>query len=76
MEYAEAMSQTPPTVTDEISALLLEELGAPLELTARIGWMNITARANIALGIEVQGFSAACGLHPLATPSADVVSSA
>ena len=29
MEYAEAMSQTPPTVTDELSARLLEQLGAP-----------------------------------------------
>jgi alkylhydroperoxidase family enzyme len=78
MEYAEAMSQTPPTVTDEMSAALLEELGAPalLELTARIGGMNLTARTNIALGIQSQEFSAACGLQPLATPSADVVSSA
>ena len=42
MEYAEAMSQTPPTVTDEMSAALLEELGAPalVELTARIAFMN------------------------------------
>jgi len=78
MEYAEAMSQTPPTVTDEMSAALLEELGAPalVELTARIGGMNLTARTNIALGIQSQEFSAACGLQPLATPSADVVSSA
>jgi hypothetical protein len=37
--------------------------------------MNVTARANIALGIEAQGFSASCGLQPLASPSADVVSS-
>ena len=38
MEYAEAMSQTPPTVTDELSARLLEALGAPalVELTAFI----------------------------------------
>ena len=28
MEYAEAMSQTPPTVTDELSAELLDQLGA------------------------------------------------
>ena len=28
MEYAEAMCQTPPTVTDEMSAALLEDLGA------------------------------------------------
>ena len=77
MEYAEAMSQTPPTVTDEMSAALLEELGAPavVELTARVGAMNLTARANVALGIRSQEFSAACGLRPLATPSADVASS-
>jgi alkylhydroperoxidase family enzyme len=77
MEYAEAMSQTPLAVTDDMSAALLEDLGAPalLELTTRIGWMNVTARANIALGIEAQGFSASCGLQPLASPSADVVSS-
>lgn len=78
MEYAEAMSQTPPAVTDEMSAALLEELGAPalVELTARIGFMNYSARANIALGIHSQEFSAACGLQPLAMPSAEVVSSA
>jgi alkylhydroperoxidase family enzyme len=29
MEYAEAMSLTPPTVKDELSARLLEALGAP-----------------------------------------------
>ena len=35
MEYAEAMSQTPPTVTDGLAARLLEQLGAALvELTA------------------------------------------
>jgi alkylhydroperoxidase family enzyme len=69
MEYAEAMSQTPPSVTDELSAVLLEELGAPalVELTARIAFMNSAARGNIALGIHSQGFSAACGLQPLAT---------
>jgi alkylhydroperoxidase family enzyme len=71
MEYAEAMSQTPPTVTDELSARLLEELGAPtlVELTASIGFMNLSARTNIALGIESQEFSAACELKPLAVPS-------
>jgi AhpD family alkylhydroperoxidase len=78
MEYAEAMSQTPPAVTDEMSAALLEELGAPglLELTARIGAMNLTARSNVALGIRSQEFSASCGLPPLAAPSADGVASA
>ena len=72
MEYAEAMSQTPPTVTDELSAALLAELGAAalVELTARVGFMNASARGNIALGIHSQEFSAACGLPPLATRSA------
>jgi AhpD family alkylhydroperoxidase len=71
MEYAEGMSQTPPAVTDELSAALLSELGAPalLELTARIGAMNMNARSNVALGIRSQEFSAACGLASLATPS-------
>jgi alkylhydroperoxidase family enzyme len=71
MEYAEAMSQTPPTVTDELSARLLEQLGAPamVELTAWVALANQYARTNVALGIEAQGFSAACGLAPLAQPS-------
>jgi AhpD family alkylhydroperoxidase len=69
MEYAEAMSQTPPAVTDEMSAALLSELGAPalLELTARIGAMNLNARSNVALGIRSQEFSASCDLPPLAS---------
>ncbi len=71
MEYAEAMSQTPPTVTDELSARLLEQLGAPamVELTAAIALANLFTRTNSTLGIEAQGFSAACGLAPLAQPS-------
>jgi AhpD family alkylhydroperoxidase len=78
MEYAEAMSQTPPAVTDEMSAALLEELGAPalLELTSRVGAMNMTARGNVALGIRSQEFSASCGLPPLAAPSVDGVAAA
>ena len=78
MEYAEAMSQTPPAVTDEMSAALLEELGAPalVELTARIGTMNMTARGNVALGIRSEEFSASCGLPPLAAPSSAGVASA
>ena len=43
MEYAEAMSQTPPTVTDELSARLLDQLGAPalVELTAMVAIANL-----------------------------------
>jgi AhpD family alkylhydroperoxidase len=73
MEYAEAMSQTPLAVTDAMSAALLEDLGAPalLELAARIGAMNLTARSNVARGIRSQEFSASWGLPPLAAPSAN-----
>lgn len=79
MEYAEAMSQTPPAVTDELSDSLLEALGpqALVELSAKVGLMNATARMNRALGITSQEFSASCGLPPLAArPAADVVSTA
>jgi AhpD family alkylhydroperoxidase len=78
MEYAEAMSQTPPAVTDELSAALLSDLGAPalVELTARIGAINMSARGNVVLGIRSAEFSASCGLPPLAVRSADGVASA
>jgi AhpD family alkylhydroperoxidase len=71
MEYAEAMCQTPPTVTDELSDALLAELGpaALLELAAKVSLMNATARMNIALGIRSDHYSDACGLPPLATRS-------
>jgi len=67
LAYAEAMSQTPPTVTDEMSARLLEQLGAAalVELTAVIGFANLTTRSNVAFGIESDGFADACGLKPL-----------
>jgi AhpD family alkylhydroperoxidase len=73
MEYAEAMSATPPAVTDELSAGLLADLGAPglVELTARVGAMNLSARANVALGIRSEEFAASCGLPPLARRPAD-----
>ena len=72
LEYAEAMTTTPPTVTDELSARLLARLGAPamVELTAAIALANFYTRSNTALGIESQGFAAACDLQPLAEPSA------
>lgn len=68
MEYAEAASQTPPAVTDELSDALLSEIGpaALVELAARVAFMNMTARMNIALGIRSEGFADACGLAPLA----------
>jgi AhpD family alkylhydroperoxidase len=72
MEYAEAASLTPPAVTDELSAALLADLGpaALVELAARVGFMNMSARTNIALGIRSEQFAEACGLPPLHLPAA------
>ncbi|NNB85020.1 carboxymuconolactone decarboxylase family protein [Corallococcus exiguus] len=72
LEYAEAVSQTPPTVTDEMVASLRAQLGAAalIELTTVIGFANLTTRSNTALGIESEGFAASCGLKPMAQPSA------
>ncbi|MCA1008547.1 carboxymuconolactone decarboxylase family protein [Rhodococcus hoagii] len=71
MEYAEAMTVTPPTVTDELSARLLDALGpaALVELTAFVAVANLMTRTNTAFGIESQGFAASCGLQPLAVRS-------
>ena len=67
--YSEAVCQTPPAVTDDLSAALLAELGADglIELTARIGFMNLSARMNISLGIGSEHFADSCGLPPIAT---------
>ena len=77
LEYAEAMTATPPRVTDELSDRLLEQLGAPamVELNATVGFANLSTRCNTALGIEAQGFSKACPL-PLAHASARHAASA
>jgi AhpD family alkylhydroperoxidase len=71
MAYAEAMTQTPPTVTDEMSAGLLAALGpaAMVELTTFIALANFGSRTNTAFGIKSPEYSAACGLEPLATAS-------
>jgi len=39
---------------------------AVVELTSVIAFANMTTRGNVALGIESDGFAAACGLKPLA----------
>lgn len=71
MEYAEAASQTPPAVTDELSDALLSDIGpaALVELAARVGFMNMSARMNVALGIRSEEFADSGGLPPLAAPA-------
>jgi alkylhydroperoxidase family enzyme len=71
LAYAEAMSQTSPTVTDELSARLLAALGpaALVELTSYVAVANFMTRGNVAMGITSQGFADSCQLPPLAQPS-------
>lgn len=72
MEYAEAMTVTPPTVTDELSDRILKAIGpaAMVELSSYIALANFMTRGNVAMGIESQEFSASCGLEPLARTQA------
>ncbi|MFD6289258.1 carboxymuconolactone decarboxylase family protein [Streptomyces sp. NPDC060205] len=72
LEYAEAMTQTPPTVTDAQYASLLDRLGeaALVELTASVAFANLATRNNAAHGITSQGFSDACGIPLSARPDA------
>lgn len=67
LSYAEAMSLTPPTVTDEQVANLIDALGAPavVELTQLIALENMRSRFNSAAGLQTQGYSEVCAL-PLA----------
>ncbi|AZM45189.1 carboxymuconolactone decarboxylase family protein [Streptomyces sp. WAC 06738] len=67
MAYAEAMSVTPAAVTDAQAASLLAQLGSAglVELTAFVGFVNLSTRANTAHGVTSQGFSESCEI-PLA----------
>ena len=64
--YAEAMSTTPLSVTDEMVAGLRERLSdaAIVEITAVAALENQRARFNTALGMASQGFKAQCDLRP------------
>ena len=72
LEYAEAMSQTPLAVTDELSERLLGQLGAPglIELTAFVAAANMVSRNNVTLGIRADRVSSSCGY---AVPLMDLV---
>jgi alkylhydroperoxidase family enzyme len=62
LAYAEAMTATPPEVTDE----MVEQLSAHLsqeqlvELTAIVAVENLRSRINSALGLTAQGFKDRC----------------
>jgi AhpD family alkylhydroperoxidase len=60
--YAEAMSTTPPTVTDEMVAGLRHSLddATLVELTMMVAVENLRSRFNSALGLTSQGFRDRC----------------
>jgi AhpD family alkylhydroperoxidase len=64
--YAEAMTATPPEVTDEMVAGLREELTDEqvVELTEMISVENLRSRTNSALGLTSQGFKDLCEVPP------------
>ncbi len=57
--YADAMTATPDTVTDEQVADLESRFGRAgvVELTYQVGLENMRARVNSSLGVTEQGFS-------------------
>ena len=59
LEYAEAMTDTPPSVTDEMVARLRAQLSDAelVELTAIVAVENLRSRINSALGLTAQGFT-------------------
>jgi alkylhydroperoxidase family enzyme len=77
LSYAEAMTATPPSVTDE----MVEQLGRHLseaelvELTVIIAVENLRSRMNSALGLTAQGFKERCELRPVGGSSVAAESS-
>jgi len=66
LEYAEAMTVTPMTVTDEMTEALRADLGEDgfVELTMMVAVENERSRFNSALGLTSQGFKDQCELRP------------
>jgi alkylhydroperoxidase family enzyme len=64
LEYAEAVTATPPAVRDELADRLRDRLGEPafVELTAMVAVENLRSRINSALGLTSQGFKDSCDL--------------
>jgi len=58
LDYAEALSETPLRVTDDMFAALERELGADrvVELTSYVALENSRSRFNAGLGIGAQGY--------------------
>ncbi|RLL66219.1 carboxymuconolactone decarboxylase family protein [Streptomyces sp. Z26] len=68
LRFADAMTETVPTVTDELAAELVARLGEPafMELVMMAAVENQRSRVNAALGLVGQGFSDRCEVPPRA----------
>jgi AhpD family alkylhydroperoxidase len=75
LEYAEAMTATPPAVTDELVAALSGQLSEAqlVELTAIVAVENLRSRMNSALGLTAQGFRDRCELPGAPARQADAI---
>jgi alkylhydroperoxidase family enzyme len=64
LEYAEAMTDTPPSVTDKMVERLSGHLSQAqlVELTAIVAVENLRSRINAAFGLTAQGFKDRCEL--------------
>lgn len=64
LEFADAATATPPTVTDELVAELTDRLGVAgmVELATMVAVENQRSRFNHALGLTSQGFRDQCEL--------------
>jgi alkylhydroperoxidase family enzyme len=62
LAFAEAMTATPPEVTDEIVDRLVGQLGVPavVELAKMVAVENERSRFNSSMGLASQGFSDRC----------------
>jgi alkylhydroperoxidase family enzyme len=69
MAYAEAMTTTPPSVTDEMVAGLRRALDDAelVELTMMVAVENVRSRFNSALGLTSQGFKDRCEIPAAAS---------
>ena len=65
LAYAEAVTATPPTVTDEMVTELRRSLDDAelVELTMMVTVENVRSRFNSALGLTSQGFKDSCELR-------------
>lgn len=71
LAYAEAMTATPPQVTDAMVDALRRHLTEAqlVELTAIVAVENLRSRINSALGLSAQGFRDRCELPAAAGPA-------